>query len=126
MPESLEVDTDAVDVGKLDVDEPTLVCEALADVVPTLVVVTSAVVVVELGGSNVVAVMVACVSRIAPDTDSQTWYTLFPLLEISFSEHSAYRQLKAASPKVSPIGVWVRHRHLISSADEHSSNVYWP
>lgn len=64
-------ETAAVEVGKLDVDEPGLVCEVLPDAVPTFVV-APVVVVVELGGSNVVAVITECVSRIAPDTESQT------------------------------------------------------
>jgi hypothetical protein len=69
--ESLVYETDVVDVGKLDVDEPGLFWEVLPDAVPTLAV-APAVVVVELGGSNVVAVITECVSRMAPDTESQT------------------------------------------------------
>lgn len=65
-------EVDVVVVGNFDVDEASLVCEVRSEVVLALVVVASAVVVVELGGSNVIAVIVACVSDIAPDTGSQT------------------------------------------------------
>lgn len=63
-------ETDVVEAGNFEVDECNLVCEVLSDVIPAIV--ASIVVEVKLGGSNVVAVIVACVSGIAPATGSQT------------------------------------------------------
>lgn len=71
---------------------------------------------------NIVAVMVLCVFGIAPDTESHIWYALESL--VTFLEQRDKTQLRAASPSVNPLGVFVRQRHLAFEGDVHCVGEY--
>lgn len=106
----------SVDVVEVEVWEDAVsAVVSLASLVVVVELVELVVVVVVVPGSvlwNVVAVRVEYVGVMCPDTDLQILYAS----ELSWTsfEHTAYTQVMAASPNVSPVGVFVRHKHLIS------------
>lgn len=71
---------------------------------------------------NIVAVMVSCVFGIAEDTESHIWYASESLMTVL--EQRDKTQLRAASPSVKPLGVFVRQRHLVFEGDVHCVDVY--